>query len=578
MGTILKVIKKNIKLLIRSKGSALIVIFGPLLVIFLVGIAFDNSNAYMVKIGAYSEKFSDFSNSIVNQLNDKDFRVSIFSSKEACIEAIKQGEVHVCMFFSKDFTIGKDMNNEIAFYIDYSKINLVWMILDTLSDEVQSKSSQVSMDLTNVLLTKLEDTRKEVSSDKALVIKLIDGSGKESADVSAMQSSLQGLNLNMDLDNFPVKAVVNRTDLVKKLSADIAKTTNDYMLDLRKQLRKMNVTVADIDKVIVILDGTKSKLDNMTKRMNSNTSDLASLASTLQESISSVKSQIDAAGSVRRDILVKLSDLKNLLESDLATIMSIQSSFNKIESNIQGIQVKNAESIVSPIKTTINPVTSKKTHLNYIFPSLIVLVVMFVSLLLSSTLVVMEKSSKAYFRNFITPTRDIVFIVATYLTSLLLLFVQVVVILIVAAFFFKSQLISSLPNTILTLFIAGTFFILVGMAVGYLFNSEETSTLAAISLGSVFLFLSSVILPLESMPQYVMRIAEFNPFVVSENALRQALLFQYPLRLIGYELLLLLGYSALLFGLTLVIQKVMKKHFVTKYARRFAPVKMKKKE
>jgi hypothetical protein len=53
------VIWKNLKILFRSKTSALIVIFGPLLVVYLVGIAFDNSNSYRVNIGVFSEGYND---------------------------------------------------------------------------------------------------------------------------------------------------------------------------------------------------------------------------------------------------------------------------------------------------------------------------------------------------------------------------------------------------------------------------------------------------------------------------------------------------------------------------------------
>jgi ABC-type multidrug transport system permease subunit len=320
------------------------------------------------------------------------------------------------------------------------------------------------------------------------------------------------------------------------------------------------------------------RIDSISKKIDNQSKGLTELSDSLQKNIDNMKIKMDAAGSFKSSTLAKLAELKKLLETNLNTIMAVQSSFNKIENNIQNIQVKNAEDIVSPIRTTISPVTTKKTHLNYIFPSLIVLVIMFISLLLSSTLVIMEKSSKAYFRNFITPTKDIVFISATYLTSMLLLLVQLAIILIVAAFFFKSQLVSAIGETVLILMISGSLFTFLGMIIGYLFDSEETSTLAAISCGSVLLFMSGVILPIESMPHYLMSIAQFNPFVIAENLLRRALIFQYSLNTMGYGLLVLLGYCAVCIGVLLVTQKLTKKHFVTRYAKRFAPIRTKKKE
>ncbi len=63
------------------------------------------------------------------------------------------------------------------------------------------------------------------------------------------------------------------------------------------------------------------------------------------------------------------------------------------------------------------------------------------------------------------------------------------------------------------------------MFIGYLFSSEETGTLASISLASIFLLFSSFLIPLESLSKSVATIAQYNPFVLSENVLRQLLIF-----------------------------------------------------
>ena len=577
MKTILRVIQKNIKLLVRSKGSALIVIFGPLLLIFLVGLAFDNSNAYSVSVGTYSEKYSDLSTSILNQMNEKGFKVTKFNSENECTEAIKQGTVHTCMVFSKDFEIGKDMNNELIFHIDYSKINLVYMILDTLSDEIKSKSSQVSLDLTNVLLQKIDDTEKEIKEDKGVAVKLTESANKEGSDIKDISAELGKLNLQMDLKDFPVETVVNTTTIMKELATRSTQRALDIITQMQDGLTKVNLTGKARENFDNTLTDAEANMTTFMKKINNQSADLVSLGRQLQNSIDTVKRQVDAAGAARSDVIKEIDDLAKHVDASVKNLLVMQSSFNKIDNNLQSIDIKNAQDIVTPIKTTIKPIETQKTHLNYIFPSLIVLVIMFICILLSSTLVVMEKTSKAYFRNFITPTKDIVFVAGTYLTSMLLLVIQLIVILTVSAFFFKSQLISALGPTILILVLAGTLFTLIGMAIGYLFNSEETATLAAISCGSVFLFMSSVILPIESMPNYVAQVAQYNPFVLSENLLRQAILFHYPLSVLGHNLVIEAGYCVGLFVVIFMVQKVMKKNFVTKYAKRFAPMKQNKK-
>ena len=259
-------------------------------------------------------------------------------------------------------------------------------------------------------------------------------------------------------------------------------------------------------------------------------------------------------------ITTQINALKDLVTSSTTKIDEIQTSLDNIYANLDSIAVREAATIVSPVTTNIKPVVPEKTYLNYMFPSLIVLVVMFISLLLSTTLVQMEKHSPAYFRNFITPTRSIVFVIGTYLTGMLLVSMQLIIIIVISAKFFKTQIIPSLSIIIPSLLLITTLFTLIGMLIGHIFKSEETATLAAISTGSVFLFLSNIILPLESMPAYVRNIAQYNPFVLGENVLRKTIIFQEQFASIQNEILYMGIASIVLFILIWILYKSKRKH------------------
>jgi len=121
---------------------------------------------------------------------------------------------------------------------------------------------------------------------------------------------------------------------------------------------------------------------------------------------------------------------------------------------------------------------------------------------------------------------------------------------------------STLKVTIPILLLITTFFTLIGMLIGYLFTSEETSTLAAISIGSIFLFLSNLIVPIESMPPAVQEIAQFNPFVLSEGILKKAIIFKAELSTLVPDVYYLLGASVVLFILIFILQKFTRKHLI----------------
>ena len=72
---ILKLIEKNLKILFRNKFSAFIVVLGPILIILLAGLAFNNSSEYKfnrkfsTKSTAFSSGFSSVSLNLFNQLS-----------------------------------------------------------------------------------------------------------------------------------------------------------------------------------------------------------------------------------------------------------------------------------------------------------------------------------------------------------------------------------------------------------------------------------------------------------------------------------------------------------------------------
>ena len=538
MHPLLKIIQKNLKLLIRSKSSALIIILGPLLVIFLAGIAFDNLNKYSINIGVYSEQYSNLTESFITKLQENEFNVQKFDLEEPCVDSIKYAKIHTCIIFPKNMQVESNDVNEITFYIDNSKINLVWMVLDTLSSKLSERSSELSVDLTTNLLEKLELTKREVSENRPVITNLQTENQGAMSEIS---------NLNKDLVSGKVTSLKDRTSVFKSFLIKQVNDIEENLADIEDEIDVLNDGGADTEALEDYVEDTKNNIMEIEKQIEAG-GDYLKIVSSVIEMESSLKSGLNSVDSA--------------ISKSSSKINKIKDSFDKIYEKVQDLKINNAATIVNPITTNIKPVVPEKTYLNYMFPALIVLVVMFISILLSTTLVMMEKHSPAYFRNFITPTRNITFILGTYLTSLIIVLLQLVIIVIIALIFFKSQVLLSLPKTGLLLLIVTSFFTLAGMFVGSLFTSEETATLASISLGSVFLFLSNIILPIESMPEYVRNIANFNPFIIAEGLLKKAILFNSKLAVMLNDILILIGYSFALLVVIWLIHTFSRRHVI----------------
>lgn len=167
-----RIIQKDFKLLLRSKSSALIVILGPLLLISLVGLAFSSTKPYAIDVSVYADNYTNLTESLLAKLDESQFRVTKFDTNESCVNEVKVGGSNICMIFPPDLDIRADTTNNITFFVDYSKINLVWMVLDTISSRIQARSSEISMDLTTDLLNRLKYTETEIDKNVPAIVDL----------------------------------------------------------------------------------------------------------------------------------------------------------------------------------------------------------------------------------------------------------------------------------------------------------------------------------------------------------------------------------------------------------------------
>lgn len=505
-------IKKDLRLLIRSKASALIVLLGPLAIILLVGLAFNSSSLYNIRIATYSESYSELSNSIISSLQDQQYSIIKANSLELCQNGVKFGDYHLCVVFPKDLKIGND-DNTIQIYVDQSRTNLASVISNAIAEKVAAKSTELGIGMTQDILTVLDNTKKAIEGKIEIINKLISDNSDSSLKVQGAEDELN----KIDLDSSSV--TFNFTDVDARIKA----ITDRYNLSL-VLVNNLKDSVADV-------------------KMN----------------VNALNAKLSEAGSSRGKTVQNLKDIRKVLTTSLTDLNLLRDSLKVITTNVGSIKITQAGLIVEPIKTKVEPITKESKHLSFLFPTMVVLVIMFISILFSSIMVVREKLSSAYFRNFITPTSDLLYMIGTYLTNIIIVMLQLGTLFVAALYFFKDQLTSVALNLAIVIIIIASVFILIGMVIGYLFKTEETSTLAAISVSSIMLLFSNTILPVESLPNMFRDAVKYNPFVISEGILKKILLFGTDIKLVLDPIYILLSILAILFVIGYIAREMTKR-------------------
>ncbi len=499
---LIAILKKNFRTLLRSKSSALIVIFGPLLIIILLVVAFNSSAVFDVRIGVYSKVYSPLAESLLKEMGQSQYSVTKLGGVSECIDGVKKGDYNICLVFSPDIAINNNANNKITFYVDYTRVNLVYAVMDKLSENLAKNTDKLSLELTQIIVDELQSTKGEVANK-------LSGLNAVSANAASLNEKLTSISVSLNALDLQAVSTSAQLDGVK-----------NQVSAVKAVLVAKNLSLDEVDLLSQSVDALGVKVQSDIQKM------------------SAAKSGISASAT-------GIGEVRTILLNDQKSLDAIRASLDQVTKSIDAVNVTNAENIVTPISTQIQPVVTQVTFLSRLFPTFLTIIVMFVCSMLAATLVINEKTTNASFRNFITPTSDSVFLIGVYLTSLVMVIFQLILVFLVAVFFLEAASVAVFSSLILPLFLIVSVFICSGILIGYVFNSQETSTLASLFFVSACLLFSNTILPIESIPGLVKNVFLWNPFVVSESLLRKILLFN-----LGWEQLEA-GFSVLVIYLIL---------------------------
>ena len=289
--------------------------------------------------------------------------------------------------------------------------------------------------------------------------------------------------------------------------------------------------------------------------MNSTDNNVKDLKTKLDEIISEINSVEEDFGETSE----KVGNIKSKSSDAKSKISKISSQIDIITKQLGSLRTTDSGEIVTPLKTEIKPINAGLKNSDFLFPTLLSLTVLFGSTILASVMVLKEKKTRAYFRNFITPTNDFTFFIALYFSCLIILFFQMAVLFTGLYFIVDLPLFNYLLPIILILFISASTFIFMGMFIGYLFKTEEVALLVSISILTLLLFFSNAILPLETVSGEFQKYASFNPLVITDSMLKKLILFNLDLGNLLNEIYMLLGVFGIFFILAFMARKATKR-------------------
>ncbi len=584
MDKIATIIKKNFKLMLRSKASAVIMLLGPVFLMFIIGIALNDGGEERVSIGYLETEKNNLTEEFVSEIHTDEFSITELKNIQECSELIGSGDLHICIIFPENFSIEDGKTNKIDFIVDNSKINMFRTVVNSMENRLNNKAMELTTGMTQELLDRLNQTTEEISNKSEIVTELIRENTEINQLLQRTENEISSMDLSFDTGELELHEMDSFEDSIidiREMAEDAIDEADDLIRDIEDFISEGNLSTSDEEELNTLVNKSKEEIKELEEDLKDESrksiNDFRNLMFNLRENLGEIEDKFESAEIRKADSLDLIDEIKLKTTKSRIKIENVEETFNAIVMNIESTRVRDVDSIVQPIKKNVQLLHAEESQLNFYFPYLIILITMFVGTLLASNLVIMEKSSKAYFRNFVTPTKDSSFLLSTYLTTLIMIIIQLTFVFLVFTFYFNQDIYENFALTAFVLFLASTIFTFAGMLIGNIFNSNESNMLAAISISSIMLFVSDLIYPLERMPETIANLAQiYNPFYVASDLLRKTMIHKVDFYSIQEELTIIILTALLLLILVWLTHKIMKQIFILHFAGYMARKNLKK--
>jgi ABC-type multidrug transport system permease subunit len=630
---LITILKKNIKYLKHHLFSTIIVLLGPLFLIIFATIAFNSVSLHGVVIGVVQNSDDDnfISNNLLEGIEKEGYSIDFINEIDICKDKLKNNNVHVCI---------EEKGKVIRFFVEPSKINLVYIVLNFLSSQIESVSDELKYELTTNLIGKISDIHFYLLSSSDYFEDLINDTEMLSFKLNQVSNSISSMEIDVDFDNINIQEIkianqenkimifnfeqevdlqlnnsINKLILFDEMAflveQDIKQkkeARNDIDEELNTAFNNYDCNEADYydltlyysepDTILDLLNNSekpecsyvysmKSALDQCTGDLNQASDDIRIIRLEINSSIydlinfkensselfentkqyfsnldlilnetegeiENIKSDVSNIDNSKNQLNQELNLLNSNINENKVSLNKFYNDFKNVSLQLDDISKIDSKDLVHPVINQVEGFDKSRSNIDYLFPTLIVFIIMFVGILLGNILISKERKSRAFFRNIISPTHSLILPFGAYLTSLMIILLQVFVIFILCIIILPIS-IYIFPFELFIIILFGcSIFILIGIILGNIIESEETLIIISILLTIILLIFSNVLLPIEVIPPFLHFMIKLNPFYIVSEILSKQLINGIEIKLMLLDFIKLLFYFSITFILSLI--------------------------
>lgn len=520
---IFNIVAKDLKTVTRNWTYFVVLFIFPFFLILASAVMLNSNDLKNVRIGVFNE------GGMLPSLGDLG-NIRNYNSLSSCLFDLTNYRVSVCIH-------SKNEANEqlIDVYIDntrriielYTKQALLERIFQEQTDFLTETSNEINSQL-SIYSTSIEEAQVEL----AQVERELDELERK---LIGYRADLQDVRKDFDQVYFEVKALQPQIQSVRSRILSAQGNQDQAISNLRFDVDNIRFSLLairnfipgrlnndDFNFISANLDSALNSLDSIdfsTNSLNQNYPDTEILA--LLNSIDSIIPKLDEIkgylDQIDRDLESAIRDTRN----SKVRVARFQEKLFTTQNDLSQFRNNNENDPITLNFREAFPVTRDLVLIS--FPFVVSIIITFSSLVLSNKFILNSINKPSHLREMITPSRDISFVISDYIVNLLFISIQVLVLMLLGVFWLGISL-SSMPLFFISILLASSIFIFLGISLGYLIKSESLSVLITMFLLMFLLIFSDILVPSMLSGAFIKFLINLSPFVILNNLLRDLII------------------------------------------------------
>jgi len=591
-------IEKDAKQFFREGRTLLLLFAAPMLVLLVLGGVFGRTTA---EVGGITLGLCDMDNGSVSNLFSSGIKNSTnvldYSNMTGCgqfvEQEVKQGRLGAAVVIPQGFQKGIEggVSQNLTVYIDNSRIQTAPSLEAFLKAAVQDTGQKIGTQFISTvwgkldnagaqlegLLTKVNDTRQGALSMRARLNSTRESLGSINFSVLDDQIDAANSTVGLSLDSLD-KAEANLTQIESRFTVydeelnqsesdliGINETLGNASAYIQGARQGINCTdpvftayCFSLDSLNSSVGSAKGQVESRIAKIEDARQGLAAANATIQEFRQDISTARGAAADARlrlANMSVFTARLQSNRDEAISTINDVDSSLdelvnktyeleeiiNQSSGQISEITSKTPASVVSPILLAPERLFGQRTFFDFLLPSLLPMILMFVSLFLSSTSLVRDKNNGTLGRIMLSQVNPLEYCAVKVVSYTVVLLPEAVLLTLIVSVVYGAFSAVDIGTSIFvfeTLTLLMLAFIAIGILIAVYSESEATAFLASLVVGLPLLFLSGMLFPFEFMPSSMALAGQASPLTQAVLSMQSVMLYHSP-QAVGFGILLL---------------------------------------